>query len=184
MKSKRILALLITVVLFTCLFPANVFAARLRICDKEDYPETYSFNKNAANLPAAFASHDTSNFNLYYLRGSYDTAVYCIQMSSPRISVDDDYGTYSNPQVTSLSDEQKYLLSAALCMGHTGGWENRPKQVATQIIVWLITTGGYANEAQRNAVLNEYIINADVKAYAKQLWDDCINYYSCNILCS
>ena len=178
MKYKRMTALLLTVVLFTCLIPANAFAAQLRICDAEDYPETYTFNGNVPNLPAAFANHTSSNFNLYYLRGSYDTAVYCIQISSPRISADDDYGTYSDPQVANLSSEQKYLLSAALCMGHTGGWNNRPFQVATQIVVWLITTGAYVNEAQRNAVLGGYIGNADVRAYANQLWADCWNYYT------
>ena len=172
------IALLVTIVLFLCLFPANIFGAQLRICDIEDYPERYHFNKNAANLPWGFANHDTNNFNLYYLRGSYDTAVYCIQISSPRISADDDYGTYSDPQVASLNDDQKVLLSAALCMGHTGGWDNRPFQVATQIIVWMITTGAYANDAQRNAILNDYILDSNVRTYANQLWSDCINYFT------
>lgn len=172
MKTHRIMALLIAVVLFTCLLPSDAFAAQLRICDNEDYPEHYSFNPGVANLPASFASHDTSNFNLYYLRGSYETAVYCIQINSPRISADDEYSTSTNPQSANLSAEQKILLSAALCMGHTGGWDNRPKQVATQIVVWMITTGAYANEAQRDAILGGYIGNADVKAYANQIWND------------
>lgn len=178
MKKHRIMALLIAAVLFTCLLPSDAFAAQLRICDNEDYPEHYSFNTGVANLPASFASHDTSNFNLYYLRGSYDTAVYCIQINSPRISADDEYSTSTSPQSANLSAEQKILLSAALCMGHTGGWDNRPKQVATQIVVWMITTGAYANEAQRDAILGGYIGNADVKAYANQIWNDCVSYYT------
>ena len=183
MKPRKIAALLLAAVLFVCLFPSDAFAARLRICDNEDYPETYHFNAGAANLPSEFRNHSTANFNLYYLAGSYDTAVYCIQMSSPNISWERDYGTYDSPQATQLSDDQITLLSAALCMGHTGGWENRPFQVATQIVVWMITTGAYADDAQRNAILNDYILDANVKAYAKQLWDDCIGYFTIPSFC-
>ena len=183
MNRKQLTALLVAAVLFICLLPSNAIAARLRIMDNEDYPETYTFYPGVANLPAAFARHNPDNFNLYYIAGGYETAVYCIQIDSPQISWTDDYGTYTEPQVTNLSAEQKYLLSAALCMGHTSGWDNRPRQVATQIVVWLITTGAYANEAQKNAVLNDYIGNADVKAYAKELWDDCVNYYTIPSFC-
>lgn len=63
MNIKRIIALLLIVVLFVCIIPANAFAAQLRICDAEDYPETYTFNGNVPNLPAAFANHTSSNFN-------------------------------------------------------------------------------------------------------------------------
>ena len=37
MNIKRIIALLLIVVLFVCIIPANAFAAQLRICDAEDY---------------------------------------------------------------------------------------------------------------------------------------------------
>jgi len=85
MNMKKVTALLLTAVLFICLLPANAAAARLRKMDNEDYTETYTFYPNVANLPAAFARHSPDNFNLYYIAGSCDTAVYCIQIDSPQI---------------------------------------------------------------------------------------------------
>ena len=61
MKQYRLTALVLCIVLFLCITPLKALSATLRIKDNEDYPETYHFNANAANLPSEFRSHIHAN---------------------------------------------------------------------------------------------------------------------------
>lgn len=178
--KKKLLALAICICLIISLMPSSVFAATsyLRVRTTSDF----TFNASAANLPAVWKNHQTHVVNMYYIGGSFDTAVYCIQMDVTDITTESVYN-HSETHSTELSDEQLYLLSVALCMGHTGGNDNNAFQVATQLVVWIITTGAYENESALNAILNDYIVSSDVKAYAKQLWNDCMTYYTVPSFC-
>ena len=175
MKKPIILLVLTCFLLSVCLLPATEILAAQTYLRIEDF-WNYSFNQYAANLPWQFQQHQTRYFNLYWVGGSYNTCVYCIDMLSSEITYEYPYDHLEWTH-SSLNNDQIKLLSAALCYGKTGGYDNHDFQVATQLVVWLITTGGYASEAQVNAVLNNYCNNASVNSYMNSLWNNIRDYW-------
>lgn len=183
--KKKLLALAVCICMIVSLMPTSVFAAtstylrvRTASSDPSLYPN-YQFDNTAEGLPtnSEWTKRRTSLWNYYYVGGSYDIATYCIQMGISEITTEEFYQHNPDP-ISELTGEQHKYLSVALKMGHTGGNNNSAFQAATQIVVWMITTGAYTNDNYVNAILDGYIKDSSVRSYAKQIWNDCLTYFT------
>lgn len=177
---KKITIILMAVFMFSFFAPMtniinmNVVKGATTMLSARVADSAYNYNPNASNLPASFRQH-TASTSLYWANEQGGQAVYCIEIENHSINGGGNYNT-STSAPFAMSDEQKNYLAAAIALGHRSG-NNQAHQTATQAVVWMIVENAYSNSTTRNAILNGFIANDTASNYAKQLWNDIVEFY-------
>lgn len=176
-KPTKIVAMLLaflTVFSLFAAFPKTVDAAILtcRVCGEDGFRD-YKYNPSAPGLPYKFASHGRY-VNLYWIsQNSYrDTPVYCVEMGNDETSAGYDYTSSTTP-FSNLSTTQRRMLAVALAYAYDGnckfGGDWYEEQIASQIVIWMISTG-YSNfDSYGNAILNGFAPNSTIGSIARTM---------------
>ena len=174
--------LLILAVILTPAAELLAASYMLSYVNNEDasYIPAYMYDPTAPDLPANFRAYNSGKKNLtgfwYISVSSYrDTPCYCIDILNSRTQGGVEWSSTSTPP-RALDQEQRNLLAYVLSHGYTAGWKGAQTdfafQVATQIAVWLITTGDYKDPSSVDAVCSGFAPNASIGAKAKELVEE------------
>ena len=182
--------LVVIALIITAISPAGAYAASYMLSyvnhEDADYIPAWYYDPTSRELPQAFRSYNSGHRNLcgfwYISVSSYrDTPCYCIDILNDRTQGGVDWYSTSTPP-RALDQQQRNLLAYVLSHGYTAGWRQSGTdfsfQVATQIAVWLITTGDYSDPTSVDAVCRLFAPSESIGAKAKQLLEDALSAFT------